>query len=207
MTLYMLISSVVTVFSVDCGLVPKLHFHTNILEWPTATVVTSFLFNIVQIWSRALSWVMNNVSYVTFSRCLLPPLMDVFSDHAPLVQSGRSRTRRNVNDISERAGSHYLRSTRQSIVGLDAGFTWDDFTSGQCLATLILLQAGNTQTHQQQPTCLDNKQLLPLGPAANMLEGFFKCSLNDSSTWVKVQHTHFNFNLNTFSHIYLSLMF
>lgn len=51
------------------------------------------------------------------------PLMDVFSDHAPLVQSGRSRTRRNVNDISERAGSHYLRSTRQSIVGLDAGFT------------------------------------------------------------------------------------
>lgn len=177
---------------------------TSLNDRPTATVVTSFLFNIVQTWSRALSWVMNNV---TFSRCPLPPLMDVFCDHAPLVQSGRSRTRRNVNDISERAGSHYLRSTRQSIVGLDAGFTWDDFTSGQCLATLILLQAGNTQTHQQQPTCLDNKQLLPLGPAANMLEGFFKCSLSDSSTWAKVQHTHFNFNLNTFSHIYLSLMF
>lgn len=81
--------------------------------------------------------------------------MDVFSDHAPLVQSGRSRTRRNVNDISERAGSHYLCSTRQSIVGLDAGFTWDDFTSGQCLATVILLHAGNIQPHR-----INNSQLV-----------------------------------------------
>lgn len=42
----------------------------------------------------------------------------VFCNHAALVLLGRRGAHRNVNDISERAGSHYFCSTRQHIVRL-----------------------------------------------------------------------------------------
>lgn len=46
------------------------------------------------------------------------PPTDVFCGCTALVLFGKHQTHRNVNDISERAGSHYVCSTRLHIVSL-----------------------------------------------------------------------------------------